>query len=432
MSDGVLPQPAVTRRIDPQRLAWGVLLLAFAIFCAVCVVGGIGVNYLLFQWPMSMDAVLSVGRGTVGINTPTGNSFLRNVTTSMFQNTDVSTDPSSQAVITFLDTSAGNRVIATITVKNNSSLSLRNSARPRFDWSSNGYVIEFGRVDGQFDVSIAPDIRRPIRLTMATQHNTLIDLDAGGKYIVDVSDAGTRLYNRSGSAKLFLQSLRSGLVIPVSGQGIAVNDTVELAPGYIELLSNNDFRELNPASTQQLLAGWACGNDPDDDPRGSYRSQLVDGFMTLRFERFDNATSHGRTSCLQSFGQGLDLRPYDYLALRSRLMIHYQSLEVCGNVGSECPLMLRMDYLDETGKPQIWYHGFYASAANNDLPVRCESCAQEHEYVNPKTWYTYDSGNLLHLFPEGQKPASMINLWVYASGHQYDVQISEVALLAGG
>jgi hypothetical protein len=433
MSDRAIASPTTARRVDPQRLAWGVLLLAFAIFCAICIVTAVGVNYLLFRWPMPMDALLSAGRGTVVITQPTGDpDYVRDAPKTLSQNTDVSTDPSSQGMISFIDTSAGNRVIATVTVKNNSSLLLNRSDRPRFEWSNNSYLMEFTNVFGQFDVHIAEDVQRPIRIMLSTRQDTLVDLDAGGNYVIDVTDAGTHVFNRNGSAKLFLEKLRSGLVIPPGGQGVvsAGGEQVELAPGYTEVLLNSNFRELNRATTGQLLAGWVCGNDPDDNPRGSFRSQLADGFFTLRLERFDNATSHGRTSCLQSFGQGIDPYQYDYLTLRARFMIHYQSLAVCGSDGSECPLMLRMDYIDTTGKPQIWYHGFFATP-NGNFPLRCVSCLQEHERVNAGTWYTYESGNLLNLFTEDRKPASIINLWFYASGHQYDVQVSEVALLAG-
>ncbi|MBZ0288332.1 MAG: hypothetical protein K8I30_12015, partial [Anaerolineae bacterium] len=119
MSDRALVPPASTHRMDPQRLAWGVLLIAFALFCVVCIITGLGVNYFLFQSSMPMDALLSVGRGTVGITSETeGDRYVRNTTTVLAYNSDVSTDPSSQAVISFIDAFAGNRVVALVTVKN--------------------------------------------------------------------------------------------------------------------------------------------------------------------------------------------------------------------------------------------------------------------------------------------------------------------------
>ena len=52
--------------------------------------------------------------------------------------------------------------------------------------------------------------------------------------------------------------------------------------------------------------------------------------------------------------------------------------------------------------------------------------------MNAQSWYTYDSGNLLSLFPgePERQIRSIVGVWFYASGHEYDVQVSEVSLLA--
>jgi hypothetical protein len=60
---------------------------------------------------------------------------------------------------------------------------------------------------------------------------------------------------------------------------------------------------------------------------------------------------------------------------------------------------------------------------------------QEHERINDNTWFTYDSGNLLNLLTSPEQraelgPVTLIDLRVYSSGHQYDVDISDVALIA--
>lgn len=94
--------------------------------------------------------------------------------------------------------------------------------------------------------------------------------------------------------------------------------------------------------------------------------------------------------------------------------------------------MLRMDYRHGDRVYQ-WFHGFYAVPllAEQGYPLRCSSCAQDHEAINEKAWYTYDSGNLISVFPPDQRPDSIVGIWFYASGHQYDVYVSEVSLLAG-
>jgi hypothetical protein len=158
---------------------------------------------------------------------------------------------------------------------------------------------------------------------------------------------------------------------------------------------------------------------------------LTQGRNSLRFFRGDGATSHGRSSCVQSFGQsGLDVQDADfnYLSLNASLFIAGQSLQVCGFDGSECPFTLRMDYIDAEGEAQNWYHGFYAREAPN-FPLRCSGCLFDHDQVNELAWYTYKSPNLLTLFSPEPPPARIVAIWIYASGHQFDVRVSDVALL---
>lgn len=434
MSDTVItPQKNHTsQRADPQRLAWGVLLIAFAIFCVICVITGIGVNFFLFQSTIPMTSTLSVARGSAGANellvgAPTGISF----------NADIRTVAQSQATLAFIDQEANNRLIASVTLKENSTLRLQSALRPRFDWSTTDYEIDLTRISGRFEILIGERLGRDVSVRLTTSQGALVNLKNSGRYSIDTSDASVRVVTREGDAILIPPNLEYGIAIPPQNQGIVYtsNNHVELKPGYTDLLRNSYFRKMNPNVTIGAeLDGWVCANDADDTPRGSYRSQFMDGVMTLRLERYEGATSHGRTSCLQTFQPGLSLvdSPYNYFALRTTFRIHFQSLSACGIDGSECPLMLRMDYIDRKGEAKTWYHGFYAE--NNpqlETPLRCDSCSQEHESINKDIWYTYDSGSLFALFPPDQRPVSIIGIMFYASGHQYDVQISEVALLGG-
>ncbi len=56
---------------------------------------------------------------------------------------------------------------------------------------------------------------------------------------------------------------------------------------------------------------------------------------------------------------------------------------------------------------------------------------QEHDRINEKSWFTYESGNLFALLGPSQVPRSILNVQFYASGHQYDVSLGEISLLAG-
>jgi len=112
-------------------------------------------------------------------------------------------------------------------------------------------------------------------------------------------------------------------------------------------------------------------------------------------------------------------------------------LGICGALGSECPLMIRIDYQDAAGSPLQWLQGFYywidPSVATN--PALCETCPpprQNHEQHPSGVEFFYDSPNLIELLTQnGNPPASVNSISVYASGHSYDVQVSEIELLVG-
>src|SRR5262245_43148452 len=67
--------PALPRRLNPQRLAWGVLLISFAVFCAICIITGLGVNYFLFQSTIPMVSSVRVGRGTASLQGSADSNF---------------------------------------------------------------------------------------------------------------------------------------------------------------------------------------------------------------------------------------------------------------------------------------------------------------------------------------------------------------------
>jgi hypothetical protein len=437
----VLPKQSRTRT-DPHRLAWGVLLIAFAAFCLACAAAGFVMNYFLFQSTVPLLSGLTVSRGSVEVIEP-ADPVARSVRTptNLTGITQVSTDSQSQAKLFIRDTMADGRLVAVITLHTNASLTLRTAARPRFNWSSSSYFVDLRDVSGRFDVAVVSDLGRDVLVSLRSTQGVLVNLNESGLYAVNMSDTRVQVFSRDGMAVLVPAGSQVGHVVPASGQGVIDVETgaFESRPGHVDLLDNSNFTRLSPVvssgDAQELLAGWVCNNDPNDDPPGSYRSQMAEGVMVLRLERFDAATTHGRTSCVQSFGQtGLDLAAngYDYLALRATFSILYQSLNACGIEGSECPLMLRIDYIDQNGQAQKWYHGFYSiNDPQYSYPLQCNSCRQAHEFINPKTWYTFDSANLFSLLPPDQKPAKILAVWFYASGHQYDVQVSEMALLGG-
>jgi hypothetical protein len=93
--------------------------------------------------------------------------------------------------------------------------------------------------------------------------------------------------------------------------------------------------------------------------------------------------------------------------------------------------MVRVDYVDENGVEQGWIHGFYVTHNPTlEYPLRCSSCAIDHERIAPDRWHTFESGNLMALLPPELKPATITGLRFYASGHAFKLYVAEMDLLA--
>ncbi|MBI5669783.1 MAG: hypothetical protein HZC41_17435 [Chloroflexi bacterium] len=437
MSDASIPMPQQfpRPRVNPQRLAWGVLLLSFAIFCFLCLATGLGVYYFLFQSSIPLEVVARVGQGSIGIN-----GQFEASERALQNSVDVSAGGQSQATVFFFDPNQNRRLIATMTVKGSTGFTLRRAIRPRFNWSGNNYEIEVENFTGDVDVFVDRNLERNFRLVINVPPGIRIDLGGSGQYTVSARGSQTRVYNQDGQAVIIPADPNNGRDIPAGSQGIvfaAQPTIVALGPAFVNLLQNSTFQDTidvpsDSGDLQPVTTVWRCTNQQDSPPRGSYRTERKDGRVVLRFVRADNATSHGETRCLSYFDQnGRDVSSYDFLEVRASFNINYQSLPACGREGSECPLMLQVDYIDQNGRPQTWYHGFYYLPQQEGFPLSCSSCRQEHDRINEKSWYTYESGNLFALLGPSQIPKAILNVQFYASGHQYDVSVGEVSLLAG-
>lgn len=423
-----------------QRLAWGVMLIAFSVFCTLAALTVIGVHYFVFQSTIPIQAQVQVSRGTailIGSDLfENGVRDTRDVGTSSV----VTTDAQSQAEVTFRDRYADNALIASITLKNGASFGARQFVRPRFDWSVEPYWIHITNIQGEFDIEIPSSVTRATVMTVDISPETSIRLNSAGRYTISSTSSQMRVVNYSGDA-LVIFADHGTYPIPIAQQGYVTysdNSEFKYAPAYANLLGETGFSSLNvidfaaaPDSASQSV--WRCNNFQNSAPEGHFEVVGEDGYPALRLYRGENAESHGETNCAQTFSAagGLDISRYNYLAVRATFKIMPHTLSACGGEGSECPLMLRMDYYAPSQPDPIWWiHGFYASFNPGiEYPFTCDTCNDRHEIINPDRWYTYESGNLLTSLPQERRPSALLNMRFYASGHQYDVYISEIELL---
>lgn len=437
--------------LNSQQRAWLVLLTAFTLFCTFCAVSGYGVHWFLFQSTVPLQAVVAVGRGTVGyIGADQQSSYLREERRIMSVNENVSTDGQSQATILYLNNASERVLIASVTLKGNTSLDMGHATYPRFDWSQLAYRVDLTDVQGELEVYVPPNLDRDFLLTVETAQNLFVYLMASGTYTVNTSTTQIQVDNHGGVALLITPDLQPHDV-PAGQRGTistAEDNTLvfALTPGPLDLLQDSRIQSLSPSEIRasdglvaDLVQPWLCGSTQEGDPPGIYNVGFPDGRAAVHMLRTGGASTHGETSCSLTPGpgqSGRDVSQFSYLRLKAIFRIEGHSLSACGNLGSECPVMVQIDYLyrDELGneQPDIFYHGFYTDFDPlQDLPKRCSSCLLDHEQIYPNKWYVYDSGNLFALLPENRRPVSILRVKFYASGHEYDIYMSDVALHAG-
>mgnify|MGYP005850409745 CR=1 FL=1 len=429
--------------VDPIRLSWGILLTSFAIFCTICITSVLLGHFFFFQSSVSLNTTLRVGKGTVGVkvgNEPEqAESRFRNLISETTIRTD-STDLWSQATINFIDPNY-ERLIVTMSLKGNTTVRLEDAVRPRFNWTASDYLIALSDVTGEIDILIADGLNRKILVSILTPSGAEIRLLQSGRYVIDASLNEVSIINRKGQAVIIAadrtgESVGEGERASILGEETIISRT----PAPLELLANSTLDTLIPYQdgNAQIINdppfSWTCTNGPANNlPRGNYYQDIApDGRTSLHLKRLNGATSNGYTRCSQTFTQGLDVTQYEYLALQAVLYINYQSLAGCGVEGSECPLMLYVDYTDDNGVNRRWFHGVYARPLPSSSSWKriCDDCVQEHILIYEKTWYIYNSGNWLNLFVEDRRPAKINAIHFYAEGHEYDVFVDEVAILA--
>lgn len=427
-----------------QRLAWMIVLIAFGVFCLICIGSTTGIYYFFFESTVPLDAVLHVGRGTAVITTADlGERGVRGQDAYALVNrpAQISTDSQSQFTLSFYvtDDNQASQLVAAVTLKNTSVFTLRRAIRPRFPWSNGRYEIELFDFAGEMDIVILGVPNRPLLMRVYTQRDELVYLNQSGRYMISANDTYVHTANRAGEAILFSADRESNLLIPTGQEGriFAGRDPV-FYPARVNLLENSLFvfdMPISPQNGETTLPGrWGCANVQAELPRGTYLPGTVDARPALRLKRAEGASANGETRCKQPFAStGKYVGDFNYLELETTFYLNFQSLSECGVEGSECPLMLHLQYVDTNGVPREWYQGFFYNfnPAYDFYKKRCASCMQDHLQVNEKVWYTYESGNLFNVLPAEARPAYITNLEFYASGHQYDTYISDIALYVG-
>lgn len=426
---------------NPQRWAWITLLSGLGVFVVLCIGSVLLARWLVFESPTAMAVRLHVGQGTVALLAPdsSGEQAVRS-NAEVERGVRLSTDNLSQGYLSFSDPYSS-VVIAMVMLRSDSVATLGDASRPRFNLSDNPYVINLRDASGALEVWVNGSVERPVELNLRTAFG-LVRFTSRGNFLIRTTPTTLNVTARDGMAELRSPTGNvQTLTPPATGTIQQGSGEILVGEGPIDLLPYATFETDWPKD-------WICAHQPDpkfpNAPGGDVDYTSSGGRSTIRLWRLNTGPTPAKTGCYQDLTHraanagttagdtpGLDIRQYASVRLRVTMQVLHQSLDICGILGTECPVMLHISYIDRDGNSREWYHGFYASSPPGaTYPRTCDQCLQPHELINKGAWYTYESGNLVTDWPEDLRPGTIKQIEFYASGHEYDVLLGEVALLA--
>lgn len=403
----------MTMRNNPERLAWTVLLLAFTTFCVLAVTIPFGVRwYLLNSMTAEATAVTSV-RGTVlaearKVSLPI--PITDGSTTEAEEATVITTDGTSQAILTFFNDS-------TLTLYSETSVRIQRARAPRFSLGRRPDTIVVELERGR--VRAVATSRSELLFEVRSPH-AVVSLGEGS-FSIEVNEEGTQVTARTGRARLVaadkMVSLTSGerSMVP-----LAESPSPPL-PAEQNLLVNGDF-------SAPLEGVWEVY---DVEPPGGVVTTSVKiiesgNRQVAAFLSQGQDNLHSEVGIIQEVDKSV--QDFDSLRIQLDVRLERQSLPGGGTLGSEFPVMIHLAYKDADGNDRDWYHGFYSTPPLENWPL-FNAPDNSSERIARFFWYPYESVNLLDSLGT-TKPVHIKYIRIYASGWIYDALITDVALLA--
>ena len=405
-------------RRNPERFAWTVLLISLFLCVALAIAVPLGIRSFINDTTEVALITLEVQQGTALVSLP-GSDNPIGVTTqkgNLPENSTVGMDASGQAVLTVRAPRDGSTLL-NVQIYGSTNLEIVQAGAPRFRQSNQPYQLTLHVESGRVRVTVAGSLDRPIDARVITPQSTT-DLQEGS-YAFDISNEVMQVTVREGEADVSAK----GSTLPLS-QGQRTLVRLGSRPDGIlspesNLITNGDFRRA-------LADTWDVSNDLQvpTEPPGTVTIVVSGGRRAAQFDRA--GFSHAQTEMRQVISK--NVRDFRSLKLHFVVQIISQDVPVCGQAGSECPMMMRLDYKDADGTDRSFFQGFYSLPDPNNLnPNYCTSCGTRQEFIPiaPNFSYTFDKDDLMKLLA----PTQITGITFYASGHSYRAQVSEIELL---
>ncbi len=401
-------------RENPERIAWLILWVNFALCCLLAVAVPLGIRSYLLTATRPIQSYLTATTGTVqlyppGAEEPSAVTERRPVA----ERSRMVTDASARSLLASFAADANSPLVLTVQLYQDTDLRLNSARAPRFTWNSSPLQFDLILQKGRVAVSAQSTDDRTVQVRLSTPHS-VVTL-GNGAYDISIEGDATLVRVRAGVAQV-LAANREVTVGAGERVSVLAGRPPELpVPTALNLVLNGKLEgRLSPPWQEVIKVG--AGLEP-----GKITQEIVDQRQVVRFSRRTEDGAHNEVGLRQEINR--DVQGYDLLTLRLDLKVLYQSVPGGGYLASEYPVMIDIAYTDIYGKDLHWYQGFYYM----DLPPGSTWAPPTGEKVVQGIWYPYESPNLFYALRD-TRPARINSITVYASGHDYDSLVADIAL----
>ncbi len=411
---------------NPQRVAWTVLIVAFALFLVLALALPFGMRTLLVNSTRGQRANIALGAGSVYVTRPSVGvpEALFDTMENLLPGVRFETQNASRAALSF--SPPDNRsILGTVQLYGDTEATLLELNTPRFQFSERTHRISLSLTRGRLRASVALGVERPVTMIVHTPQAKIM-LERPGSYSVEVRENQSLVAVRAGSASVSAQG-KSTLLEPEERTTVNTGSVpAGVLRGERNLIENGSF-------SAPLTDGWTTfqNRQRSDESAGTVEVKVQQGRAAIHLNR--RGLSWAEVGIRQELG--LDVRDFQELRLHLATWLTFQNLRNCGSLGSECPLIVKVDYQDTAGNGHEWLQGFfYLGSDSSPIPLRCVTCGPptgNHLQIPLGRWYLYDSPDLLSLFATAGSPPAIINsISFYASGHNFESYLTDVELQA--
>ena len=404
-------------RHNPEWLAWAIVITSFCAFLALVIAIPLGVRAYILGGQVRQSVTLEVQRGPLratmagqGIPVAVGENL-----DEIPERTVVATDSTSGRLV-MRALRADGPVVVTVQVYDNTEVVLSSARSPRFSASRLPHRVALEVRAGRVRIIVSDDGSRP----------AIVDVNAPqgaaslstGSYEVKVNENRMEVTVRSGQANVTNDAKE---VVSLGQAERAIVEKEQIAgplPGARNLIVNGGFQA-------PLEVDWSTYDTQTDPQQPRARAGIAHDQGRDVVDFYRDASNHAEVGITQEIHY--DVRDFSFLELHLAVRISSQDIAGfggCGYLSSECPIIVVIQYKDIHGSDHDWLHGFYTGE-----PAEGWLLHPWTERVPLRTWHTYDSGNLMVQLVD-TPPAVIERVTIYASGHSFHAQVTEVELLA--